>query len=75
MRVTEPGLVLHIPFVDLLVVVNLDRTIPDWRGISKANLREYVKFLALQYPQIPTNLSASDIRREISNKRGKGEPL
>ena len=69
LRVAGPGLGFHIPFVDGIIVVNLDQSNPGWLGIPEERLREYTKFLALAYPIIPENPSVSDI--EIDMRRGE----
>jgi hypothetical protein len=64
-RVVGPGLVWLVPVVDMLVVLNLDQTLPDWGGLSQIELNRMVRFIIETYSPIPSNLSASQIRDQM----------
>jgi regulator of protease activity HflC (stomatin/prohibitin superfamily) len=64
-RVAGPGLVLLAPLLDLLVVVDLDRAIPQWQEVYQQELDAMVEFLVIQYPEIPSGLSLREIREAM----------
>jgi regulator of protease activity HflC (stomatin/prohibitin superfamily) len=68
-RVAGPGLVLYVPFLDRLVVVDLKRTIPDWRVVPPRELQAMVEFLVTSYPEIPSHLSLEEIREAMVQTR------
>ncbi len=56
-RVVGPGLIFHIPVLELVVPVDLDRSIPEWTTIPEFELKKYVRTLVVEYPEIPETLS------------------
>ena len=49
-KVTGPGIVVTIPFVDRGIRVNLSRDLPGWQGLSKIELDEKIKAFVLSKP-------------------------
>ena len=49
--VEGPGLLILIPIVDKAKVVDLNKRVPDWQGLSKTELDERIKSLVLAYPE------------------------
>ena len=50
--VQGPGVVLLIPFVDKIERVDLNASVPGWRGMSATELTEEVKTIALSRPAL-----------------------
>lgn len=48
--VLGPGVVLVLPFVDKIELIDLNRWVPEWRSLSKPDLDEKVKSVALAQP-------------------------
>lgn len=48
--VCGPGLICLIPIVDKAKVVDLNKRVPEWQGLSKSELDERVKLLVLSDP-------------------------
>ncbi len=61
-RVAGPGTVFSIPLIDHVTVLDLDRTIPEWREVSPEELAAMVGFVVTHYPEIPSHLSLEEIR-------------
>ena len=68
-RVAGPGLVLLIPPIDRMLIVDLDHTIPEWRGVTPEELKSMVEFLVLHYPEIPKGLRIKDVRDAMQKAR------
>jgi regulator of protease activity HflC (stomatin/prohibitin superfamily) len=66
-RVTGPGLVLLVPLVDQLAVVDLDRTLPEWREVAAHELDAMIEFVITHYPQIPSSLSLEELREAMDH--------
>jgi regulator of protease activity HflC (stomatin/prohibitin superfamily) len=49
--VRGPGLIFVLPMVDKAEIVDLNKWIPGWRGLSEDELRERVKSVALSHPE------------------------
>jgi hypothetical protein len=64
-RVAGPGSVFLIPLVDQIAVVDLDRTIPEWREVPPPELEAMVEFLVTHYPEVPSHLSLAEIREAM----------
>jgi len=69
--IVGPGLVFSIPIIDRMVIVNLDKVIPEWRGLSAGDLTRYVQFLVFEYFAIPGRLSVEWIREEMTEERAE----
>ncbi len=69
-RLVGPGSVFLIPLVDQIAVVDLDRTIPEWRGVPPAELETMVEFLVTHYPEVPSHLSLADLREAMDPGKG-----
>ena len=48
--VRGPGPILLIPIVDKVEMIDLNKWVPDWQGLSKADLEKKVKSVALTNP-------------------------
>lgn len=72
LRVAGPGTVRLFPIIDLLQVVNLDETIQDWRHLCPEELDRMVKFLALNYPELPKSLTIKEVRESMEMKSFTG---
>jgi regulator of protease activity HflC (stomatin/prohibitin superfamily) len=46
LKITGPGIVVTLPFVDRGIRVNLSRDLPGWQGLSKVELEEKIKAFA-----------------------------
>ena len=45
-----PGLVLIVPFIDMPVVVNLTKHVPEWQSMTNKEINETIKKLVLDDP-------------------------
>lgn len=43
LKITGPGIVVTLPFIDRGIRVNLSRDLPGWQGLSKIELEEKIK--------------------------------
>ena len=73
-RVAGPGAVFSIPLIDHLAVVDLDRTIPEWREAYPEEVNAMVEFLVTRYPKVPSHLSLEEIREAIYPSAGGSDP-
>ena len=74
-RVAGPGRVWLIPFVETAQVLDLDRTLPGWRGLSPRELAEVVTFIATHYLETPTGLAVSDVRDKMREAKEAAERM
>lgn len=51
MGVRGPGLIWIVPMVDKAQVIDLNQWVPDWQGLSKGELDDRVKSVALSRPE------------------------
>lgn len=65
LRVARPGVVWRIPVVDRVVVVDLNQTLPSWRGLSEPEIEQRVRFIATHHYDIPVGLSESDLLKAM----------
>ena len=49
-NIIGPGLVLIIPIIDIPVVVNLTKHLPDWQSMTNEEINENIKRLVLNDP-------------------------
>ncbi len=64
-RVAGPGTVLLLPLLDRMAVVDLNRTLPQWREISPDELNAMVEYLVKRYPEVPSQLTVQEVREEM----------
>jgi regulator of protease activity HflC (stomatin/prohibitin superfamily) len=48
--VNGPGLIYLIPILDKAKVIDLNKGVPEWQGLSKSEVDERVKLLVLSDP-------------------------
>ncbi len=51
LAVCGPGIIFLIPIVDKVKVVDLNKWIPEWQELSKSELDERVKAVALSHQE------------------------
>jgi len=56
-----------------MLVVDLNRTLPGWRGLSQRELEKRVIFIVLHYDEIPVGLSESDLSEAMEREGGSGD--
>ncbi len=49
--VSGPGIVFPLPIIEKVKVVDLNKSVPGWQELSKTELDERVKAVALSYHQ------------------------
>ncbi len=49
--VRGPSVIFMIPVVDKIQIIDLNKWIPDWQRLSKTELDERVKSVALSHPE------------------------
>jgi regulator of protease activity HflC (stomatin/prohibitin superfamily) len=49
--VRGPGLIYVVPIIDKTEIVDLNKWVPEWRGLSKSDLEDRVKSVALSRPE------------------------
>jgi len=74
-RVAGPGAVWRIPMVDRVMVVDLNRTLPGWRGLSEREIEQRVQFIVLHYPEVPVGLSESELSQAMEREAHGNQQL
>ena len=67
-------MVWRIPMVDHMLVVDLNRTLPGWRGLSQREIEKRVIFIVLHYAEIPVGLSLSDLSEAMEREAHENRP-
>jgi hypothetical protein len=72
-RVARPGVVWQIPFLDRVIVLDLNRTLLGWRGLPEREVDQCVRFIVTHYGETPVGLSPSDLLQAIEREAHRDE--